>query len=128
MMRFHAAYARPRRKSESQKAEKTDTGVGKSPNKNDERKALQNNVSVQRAMGLRRKFHKKSMLRKQSTDGAKVYDKVMRRLQQMSSALERSETLERDFERDLNDLLGKLQCVDFEVVKERAKGQFPSKN
>ena len=128
MMRFHAAYARPRRKSESQNAEKTDIGVGKSPNKNDEREALQNNVSVQRAMGLRRKFDKKSMLRKQSTDGSKVYDKVMRKLQQMSSALERSETLERDFERDLNDLLGKLQCVDVEVVKERAKGQFPSKN
>ena len=128
MMRFHAAYARPRRKSESQNAEKTDIGVGKSPNKNDEREALQNNVSVQRAMGLRRKFDKKSMLRKQSTDGSKVYDKVMRKLQQMSSALERSETLERDFERDLNDLLGKLQCFDVEVVKERAKGQFPSKN
>ena len=88
-MRFHLVSSAHRRKqSESQKGGKTDTSAGQSANKSDEKKALHNHSSVQRAKGLRRKVHKKSMLRKESTDGFKACEKIMRKLQQMSNALE----------------------------------------
>ena len=74
---------------------------------------------AQWAVDLHRNVRKKSP-RRNNSDGVIEYSKVLRKLKEMSSTLERSEMLEKDFEQDLRYLHEKLRYIDLKDAKEQA--------
>ena len=66
--------------------------------------------SVQWAVDLHRRLSHKTSKRKYYSDGRVEFDKVLRKLSEISSILERSALLERDFEKDLRTIQVQLQA------------------
>ena len=80
--------------------------------------------SVQWADDVDREFAKGS-LRKFNSDGYLEFDKALRNLTKVSSILERSATLEKDFEEDLQNIQKKLETeVDLKVTEESHEGNI----
>lgn len=114
MMRFRPTTVRRRRAQSASSAlqkEKDSSNINHGSTRGKKK-------SVQWADDCNHEFHKPP-LRKYNSDGYLEFDKALRKLTRVSSMLERSATMERDFEEDLQSIQKKLLVeTDLEKAEE----------
>ena len=121
MMRVRASTVRRRRAQSASSALQKEKDLSNKQNRNQGSKR-EKKKSVQWADDVDREFPKGS-LRKFHSDGYLEFDKALRKLTKVSSILERSATLEKDFEEDLQSIQKKLETeVDLKVTEESHEG------
>ena len=120
-MRVRASTVRRRRAQSASSALQKDKNLNNSQNRNPG-STREKKKSVQWADVVDREFPKGS-LRKFNSDGYLEFDKALRKLTKVSSILERSATLEKDFEEDLQNIQKRLKTeVDLKVTEESNEG------
>ena len=121
MMRVRTSTVRRRRAQSASSALQKEKDLSNKQNRNQGSKR-EKKKSVQWADDVDREFPKGS-LRKFNSDGYLEFDKALRKLTKVSSILERSATLEKDFEEDLQNIQKKLETeVDLKVTEESQEG------
>ena len=123
MMRVRASTVRRRRVQSASSAQQKEKDLSNKQNRN-QGSTREKKKSVQWADDVDREFAKGS-LRKFNSDGYLEFDKALRKLTKVSSILERSATLEKDFEEDLQNIQKKLETeVDLKVTEESHEGNI----
>lgn len=121
MMRVRASTVRRRRVQSASSALQKEKDLNNNQNRN-QGSTTEKKKSVQWADDVDREFPKGS-LRKFNSDGFLEFDKALRKLTKVSSILERSATLEKDFEEDLQNIQKRLETeVDLKVSEESNEG------
>lgn len=121
MMRVRASTVRRRR------AQSATTALQKEKDLNNNKNQIHGSArvkkkSVQWADDLDCDF-RKGPLRKFHSDGYLEFDKALRKLTKVSSILERSATLEKDFEEDLQNIQKRLETeLDLKTTEEPTEG------
>ena len=122
MMRVRTSTIRRRRTQSASSAQQKEKDVNKHQNGRNQSSTREKKKSVQWADDVDREFPKGS-LRKFNSDGYLEFDKALRKLTKVSSILERSATLEKDFEEDLQNIQKRLETeVDLKVTEESNEG------
>lgn len=120
MMRVRASTVRRRRAQSATTAlqKEKDLENNKNPNPNHAGTTREKKKSVQWADEPDREFHKRP-LRKFNSDSYLEFDRALRKLSKVSSILERSATLEKDFEEDLQNIRKRLETeLDLKTPEE----------
>lgn len=121
MMRVRASTVRRRRTQSASSALQKEKDLNNNQKRN-LGSTREKKKSVQWADDVDREFPK-GPLRKFNSDGYLEFDKALRKLTKVSSILERSATLERDFEEDLQNIQKRLETeVDLKVTEESNEG------
>ena len=121
-MRVRTSTIRRRRTQSASSAQQKEKDVNKHQNGRNQGSTREKKKSVQWADDVDREFPKGS-LRKFNSDGYLEFDKALRKLTKVSSILERSATLEKDFEEDLQNIQKRLETeVDLKVTEESNEG------
>jgi len=121
MMRVRTSTVRRRRTQSASSAQQKEKDLNKHQNRN-QGSTREKKKAVQWADDVDREFPKGS-LRKFNSDGYLEFDKALRKLTKVSSILERSATLEKDFEEDLQNIQKRLETeVDLKVTEESNEG------
>lgn len=120
-MRVRASTVRRRRAQSASSALQKEKDLNNNQNRN-QGSTTEKKKSVQWADDVDRELPKGS-LRKFNSDGFLEFDKALRKLTKVSSILERSATLEKDFEEDLQNIQKRLDTeVDLKVSEESNEG------
>ena len=121
MMRVRASTVRRRRAQSATSSFQKEKDLNNNKNQN-QGSTPEKKKSVQWADDLDREF-RKGPLRKFNSDGYLEFDKALRKLTEVSSMLERSATLEKDFEEDLQSIQKRLETeLDLKSTEEPTEG------